>query len=1054
MTFCLSIAASATTYSQNTLLNIDVSNTKVRDVLKNIEKQSQFRFFYNDDFADLNKKVSLSVKDRSVDDILNVVLDDSKVNYEIMGNNFIVITPTKLFQQIEITGNVTDEVTGEPLPGVNILIEGTSEGTISGVDGNYTISVPNKNVILVFSYVGYLSESRSINGETSINVSLTPDIQSLEEIVVVGYGTQKRIDLTGSVSSVPKGMLEEKPVSNVLNAIQGSVAGVNIIQESTAPGGDVDFYIRGLNSISAKTKPLLVVDGVPYDGNYNDLNMNDIESINILKDASSTAIYGTRGSNGVVMITTKRGKTGKPSISYNMYTGAEMMTHALEPEDGAAYRQKNLDYFEQTGGEPKELINQTEIDNYAAGKEVNWLDEISQRGTIQNHEINISGGTESVRYYVSGGYQKQKGVLKGYQFERYSVRANFDFDITNWLKAGTTLSYIDKNTDGGRASLYQAMRCSPYGSVYDDNGDYAILPMAPETYYLNALSNLYDSRVSRIRSFNSNFFAEATIYKGLKYKFSYAHNHSPDHYSTYENRKSGNEKGYGQIKDKEKNRWLVENLLTYNNTFGKHEIGVTLLYSAQEDTYLETEMRGTLFLNDVLEYYNLDAAETQQVYSKNNQRNYLSQMGRINYNYDHKYLFTATARRDAYSAFGPNNKWALFPSFALGWNIAQEDFLSSVEPLDLLKLRFSFGEAGNQAIDPYLTLSTLGTAQYIYNNESVTALYPSKIGNEQLKWEHTKSLNLALDFGLMNSRINGTLEWYKSTTSDLLLKRKIPNMSGYTEIWDNIGSTENTGIEFSINSVNISNSDFSWRTGFNISANKNKITRLYGDDTDDIGNKWFIDKPLKAVYDYNMLGVWQVDDDFSAMPSANPGDLKFEDINNDSVINSDDKKYLGTNLPDFIFGFSNTFTYKNLSLDVFIQGSQGGIKGNAAILDYNDQALRMNLLKGIGYWTEENRSNTRPSLAYTNQLFYGYPESSSYIRIKDITLSYNINLPQLQKYNIGNISVYVSGRNLYTFTKWHGWDPETEKQGFRKNEDDKFYPYVSTLVFGLKLGIQ
>ncbi len=1054
MTLCLVVSAGATTYSQNTKLNIDVRDTKVRDILKNIEKQSQFRFFYNDGFADLNKKVSLSAKNKTIDDILTTVLDNSEVTYTIMGNNFVVITPTKLYQQTEISGTVTDATTGEVLPGVNILIQGTTEGTITDVSGNYTIHVPNENAVLVYSFIGYLPETRSVNGQTRIDISLKPDIQSLEEIVVIGYGTQKRIDLTGSVSSIPGERLEEKPVTNVLNAIQGSVAGVNIVQSSTAPGSEADFYIRGLNSISAGTKPLLVVDGVPYNGNYNDLNLNDIASIDILKDASSTAIYGTRGSNGVVMITTKRGKTGKPSITYTMYTGVEMLSHALRPEDGAAYRQKNLDYHMQLGDSLVELSNMTEIENYAAGKEVNWLDEISQRGTLQNHEINVSGGNDNITYYISGGYQKQEGVLKGYQFERYNIRSNFDFDVTNWLSGGATLSYLDKNTDGGRASLYQAMRCSPYGSVYDENGDYAILPMAPETYYLNALSNLYDSRVSHDRSFNGNFFAEATFFKDIKYKLSYGYSYSPYIYSNYENRKSGNEKGYGVIQNKTKTRWLVENLLTYNKTFDKHEIGVTLLYSAQEDGYLETEMRGTLFLNDELEFYNLDAAETQQVYSTNNQKNYLSQMGRINYNYAHKYLLTLTARRDAYSAFGEGNKYALFPSFALGWNIAEEEFMSDIEPLDLLKLRVSFGEAGNQAIDPYLTLSTMGTAQYIYNNETVTALYPKILGNKGLKWEHTKSINLALDFGLFAQRINGTLEWYKSKTSDLLLKRGIPNMSGYTEIYDNIGATQNTGIEFSINTVNISTNNFSWRSSFNISANKNKITRLYGDKSDDIGNKWFIGKPLQAVYDYNMLGVWQTDDDYSAMPGAKPGDLKFEDINNDSVINADDKMYLGTNLPDYIFGFSNTFTYKNLSLNIFIQGSHGGLKGNAAILDYNDQALRMNLLQGIGYWTEENRSNTRPSLIYTNQLFYGYPESNSYVRVKDITLSYRLNLPQLAKYNIGDLSVYVSGKDLFTFTKWHGWDPETDKQGFRGNENEDFYPYVSSVIFGLKLGIK
>lgn len=982
-------------------------------------------------------------------------------------------------QRKTITGTVISMFDNQPMPGVNIVIKETTRGTVTDASGKYSLEVEGAGSVLVFSYMGFLKEEVIDNGSATIDVSMTPNIETLGEVVVVGYGTQKRSDVTGSVVSVPRERLSNLPVTNVLQAIQGTVAGVNITQSTSVPGSQPSINIRGVRSLSANNDPYIILDGVPFPGTFNDLNVNDIESMEVLKDASAVAIYGTRGANGVILVTTKRGKVGKPVISYSAYAGPEVISHRLEPMNGQQYTQKYADYLAQRGEtQVNPVPNSSELVNYNAGKQTNWIDEASQNGLIQDHNLSIAGGTEDFKFYIAGEYLKQKGVLKGYQFQRVSLRSNMDAKLTPWLTLGASMFFANNNNDGGRLNFSYATAMSPYGQLYNAQGDYEIFPMRPDLFFASPLIYLNMERVSRSNNLTGTFYTEVKplFLKGLKYRLNGNYSLILGRYSAYSGRAVNDLVGTATNKNTEANNWTLENILSYEKDINQHHIDVTLLYSAQQSQRFNTGTVANTFINDALGYNNILAAQALRGSPNDllgdtefNNNGYtrsalLSQMARINYSYASKYLFTATARRDGSSVFGAEgNKYATFPSVAVGWNINKESFMSELPQIDQLKLRVSYGTTGNQAISPYGTFTTLTLAPYAYNGSTSNGVVASTLGSPKLKWESTTSLNIGLDFGVFDSRIRGTIEWYKSTAKDLLLKRKIPRVTGFPEVWDNIGQTENKGIEITLNTVNIEKENFSWETNFNISVNKNKIIKLYGDNKDDIGNRWFIGKPMNAIYDYKMQGVWQTGQDVSAQdPGAKPGDLKFADVSGasgvpDGTITSVDRMYLGTTLPKYIAGLSNTVKYKNISLSIFLQTVQGSLKNNP-LLNREDYGGRINQPAEVTYWTAANGSNSRPALTYTNPRLYAYPSDNSFTRIKDISLSYSVPSTLLEKFKIGNMSVYVSGRNIYTFTKWIGWDPEqnwdsSTADALLENRLRTNYPNVASYIMGIKLSL-
>lgn len=1074
LTLCALVQASAEGYAQN--ITLDKKQATLQSVLREIRKQSGYDFFYHAGLTGKNTRISVQVKDATIQEALNACLLGLPLTYTIE-NEIVVIKPKapvsdraaavqSAVQQIDtLQGSVVD-TTGAPLPGVSVTLQGTTIGTATDPDGTYLIEIPPaadrpEEMVLVFSYIGFKTLEVPADGRTVIDVVLEQDVSLLDEIVVVGYGTQKRSDITGSVASVPQDRLSNLPVTNIAQAIQGTTAGIQVTQTSSVPGSETTMQVRGVNSINASRSPFIVLDGVPFFGSTNDINPVDIESIEILKDASAVAIYGTRGSNGVILITTKRGTgaEGKPRINYNAYVGLEDISNMLTYMGPDQYVQKYADFLEANNiGQTSVLPNAAEIDNYNAGITTDWMDMATQTGNIQEHNLSVSGAGSNISYYVSGTHLNQRGVVKGYQYKRTSIRSNIDADITDYLKVGVSGFFTDNDQGGGRVSFLEATAMSPYSVPYDESGDYIIYPMAPEQLFLNPLIWLTVDRMDKGRNLTGTGYAEITpgFLEGLSYRLNASYVYNTGRNADYTGREANDQSGTANVGNSETTNWVLENILRYTRDFDKHHIDFTGLYSAQKVDYFNTWSTSRIFINDALSFYNLGSGVSQETNSEGDSYSLLSQMARINYSYDSRYLLTLTARRDGYSAFGANtDKYGIFPSFAVGWNIHNEAFMSGARKINQLKLRFSYGKTGNQAIGPNQTVTTASTVRYPFGGTAFTGVIYNNLGNPNLNWESTTSGNIALDFALFNNRINGTAEAYKSVTEDILVERSLPGMTGYENIWSNLGEMQNVGFELTLNTVNIDRRDFRWETSLNFSTYKNELLDLYGDKQDDVGNEWFIGQPLDVIFGYEKIGIWQeADADLipGQDPVAKPGDIRFRDQNGDGIIDANDRVVIGQEDPKWTGGLTNTFWYKNLHLSIFLQTAQGGLKRNAD-LTYADEAGRRNLPAGFGYWTPENPDNYWPSLAaYHNYRGYHFAEDWSYVRIKDVRLSYTVPGQVLDRYGIGALTLYVAGRNLYTFTDWFGWDPEMDyvsrgAENFRTLN----YPVVRSFSFGLNL---
>lgn len=983
-------------------------------------------------------------------------------------------------QQANIVKGTVTGSDGEPVIGATVRVKGANKlGAVTDMDGNFVINGVPANGTLVVSYVGYQDKEIAYTAGQQKNISMTEDQKILDEVVVVGYGVQKKSDVTGSVTSVPKDRLSKLPVTNVMQAIEGATAGVTVTQTSSVPGDEPSVLVRGQNSISASSGPYIVVDGVPISksgGSINDINPNDIESMEILKDASATAIYGTNGANGVILITTKKGASGKPVIRYNGYIGIENIAHVLKPMSPKQYLQKYQDWMAINGFEDRlgvdeyAVPNSNEYDNYQLWKSgqggiTDWVDLATRTGVIQDHNLSVNGGSDRVKYYMSGDFMNQKGVLEGYGYKRYSIRINLDANITDFLKIGTTSYITFHNTDGGRANLMNAVAQSPFGIPYEEDGSLTILPMSPETLWGNPLLNTTNDIERRKNDISLNGYAEVDFghiwspLKGLTYKLNAGYSYVPQRYSSYSGRAANDNNGTAIKWNSETVNYTIENILAYSRDIQKHHFDITALYSAQRRKYDYTYARGVGFVNDALTFHNIGAASTYSANSETTKYTALSQMGRLNYSYDSRYLFTFTVRRDGSSVFGANtSKYGVFPSVAIGWNIAREQFMNLANKwLDTMKLRISYGKSGNEAIDPYQTITSLSSVSTVFGGSTNTAFINSIMGNSNLQWETTKTFNVGIDFGLFGQRINGNIDFYHSNSDGLLLRRSLPYATGYSSIYQNIGKTSNTGLEVTINTHNIKTKDFRWDSSIVWSWNKNKIKDLYGDGEDDLGNRWFIGHPIGVIYDYKQVGIWQEDEIEAGVhlnwdPVAKAGDYKLADLNGDGKITEDDKTILGQTSPKWTGGLTNTFYYKDFTLSVFIQTVQGMKKNNTDIGIVTDELGRRNLPADFEYWTPENKNNEWASLSLNcNPHGYGIPRDASYTRIKDVTLSYQFPNSLVNRIGLGSLMLYVSGRNLYTFTNWFGWDPETRQILRGSNNWDVNYPLTRSFIFGINI---
>ncbi|WP_162053486.1 SusC/RagA family TonB-linked outer membrane protein [Pontibacter pamirensis] len=972
---------------------------------------------------------------------------------------YLLVSVQAMAQTTTVTGRVTDAETNSGLPGVTVVLKGTSTAAPTDVEGNYSINVPDGTGTLVFSYIGYENQEVPINNRSTINVQLGTDAQALEEVVVVGYGVQRAEAVTGSVASISAEEIAKVPSGNITQALQGRLPGVEFTQSSSQPGASMQIRIRGTRSISGGNDPLVVLDGIPFPGAISDLNPNDIKSIDILKDASATAIYGSRGANGVVLVTTKTGKAGqKPQISYNGFHGVKNVFAKYDMMSGP-----ELFALRQAAGQ---FTGQLGVDE-AEDVDTDWQDLLYKTGITTNHDVGVSGGTEKGRYNFSVGYFEDEGVIPTQQYTRYSMRGGIDQEIGKRFRVGFTTYNNYNKTEGSNVGLYNILSLSPLASPYNADGTLKRTVRMPldETWLYTrdmledgGLSDLWLSQTRAFATYNT-IYGEVQIpgVEGLKYRANLGLNYRQSQGGAYTaagiNAVDPNTFSTASVSNAQTVNWTIENLLTYDRTFaGKHNVNAVGLYSASQEQYDRSRIAGRGIPSDAFQFFNIGQATEEITVNPGDQHYYkwglLSWMGRAMYSYDDRYMISATVRSDGSSRLAPGYKWNTYPAVSVGWNIARESFMQDVSLVNMLKLRVGYGQTSNQAIDPYSTLGLLSTRPYNFGpDDYATGYYVTQLPNPNLGWEYSNTWNYGLDFAILNNRLSGTLEYYVTKTEDILLSLGLPPTSGVSGYTANIGATQNKGLELSLNGVILEDlNGWTWEAGVNIYGNRNEITSLASGASEDRGNWLFVGQPINVIYDYERIGLWQEEDPYLDIlePGGNVGMIKVKytgDYNADGTpvreIGPDDRQVMNAN-PDFQGGFNTRVGYKGFDLTAVAAFQNGGILNSTL---YGAQGY-LNLLSGrrgnvaVDYWTPENtdakypnpagiRSGDNPKYASTLGYF-----DASYLKIRTVTLGYNFNSSNwLEKVGVSNLRLYATAQNPFVmFSPYYresGMDPET-----------------------------
>jgi len=984
-------------------------------------------------------------------------------------------------QSKTVTGLVTDDA-NSPLVGVNVVIKGTTTGTVTNENGKYSINVPSADAVLLFSFIGYQSEEITVGEKNQIDVKLILDMVSLGDIVVVGYGTQRRKDVTGSIASVSSEGIRENASSNLSQSLQGRVAGVEMTQTSSRPGSEMEIRIRGTRSLTASNNPLVVLDGIPFAGSLNDINPNDIKSVDILKDASSTAIYGSRGANGVILITTFRGESvasSKPVVNFNSYYGTKKLMNRypmMDANEFIAWRkeaQKNGASFTM-GADEDSTLN------------TDWQDLMFQNGMVTSQDLSISGATNGGGYSFGTGFYDETSVLPGQEFKRYSLRLSLDQKIGNRVKVGISTINSYGISDGNGLEGTNGISANPLGGIlsmtpltnpYNADGTINTEPLAinnMDTYFnpliINNIGDRWKDERKNLASYN-NIYGEVELLDGLRYRMNVGLNYRQSNYGNFRGAKTpynGDlEKSNATIENGITSNWAVENLLYYDKTFaGKHKIELVAMYSNEQTEYNVSRFDAEGVTADYLQYYNfglltddgkINIYPDKQIYYK---RGLTSRMFRATYAFNNKYLVTATIRSDGSSVLAEGHKWHTYPAVSLGWNATNEDFMKSITWLSFLKPRVGYGQTSNQAINPYQTLGELGINYYNFGDQNVSGYSVKKSPNYNLGWEYSSTWNYGLDFGLLDNRVTGTFEYYIQKTKDVLVDQTLPLTSGVTgKFTTNIGETQNKGFEFSLNAAILKDyNGLSWDVGFNVYANKNEILALASGQTYDKGNGWFVGKPINSIYDFKKIGIWQLGEEDDVVKyegaSGQVGMIKVEytgdyDANGDPIrvigkgttLEDDDRQILGTVDPDFQGGFNTRLGYKGFELSLISYFRSGGLLVSA--LHSPTSYLNMNNGRRgqieIDYWTENNPTNAYPKPygpEETNNPKYGSTLAyfnGSYAKISNITLAYDFKTEWLEKIKINTLRVYVTAQNPFIFASDYysetGLDPQPNSLG-------------------------
>jgi TonB-linked SusC/RagA family outer membrane protein len=1023
------------------LVSINVKEMSLNEALKKLTDQINVGLSYSSKM-DLGKKVSLTTYRVDFFEVLNQLLYSSNLEYLVSHNRDVLVIREKEEDvsvkeiQNRIYGTVRDSQTGEPLPGVNIVIEGTSRGTSTDTDGNFELEVDDLNSTLVFSYIGYERKVSAIAGREEVNILLTLSVISADDIVVVGYGVMQRSDVTGSVSSVSRREITEVGTYSMQNILQGRVPGANISSSGFRPGEAASIRIRGTRSLTASNEPLVVMDGIPIEGGLMELNPNDVESIEVLKDASATAIYGSRGANGVILITTRQGFDGL-QVEYQGHAGPQWINNRLDLMNAEQYAQFARDaYIARDGFAPTDeaIFDAWALEALQQGRSVDWQDLIFGRGFQQMHQISVLGGTNTTRYNISGTFDEHLSAVQNNDYRRITGRINLDHRISDRFRVGIS-SHISNSLQHVSVNFANVLRNSPMTNPFDSEGNVRMFDDLGDRnplFDMQRENNLDERETTRLIA---SAYAEIEL---IPNRLEYRGMFSPDFRFRNDGMYRMNEPfSTARAHERRSTSLVYENRLRYTDSFmGVHRIDLTAMNSYQTFDQRATRIDVSGLPYEYQLYHNVGSADRVDLVSTSlGEWKLESYMLRANYSYDNRYVLTLTGRIDGSSRLAEGNKYGFFPSGAIAWNITNEPFMQGNELFSELKLRFSVGEVGNTAIAPYQTLGQLQLVNngYAFSDIARTYFEHGDIPNPDLKWERSRTYNLGLDWGIKNDRFRGTVEVYQTDTFDLLMQRQLPFTSGYTNTLENIGETQNRGIDITLSTINVHTRDFMWQTDFNVGYNRNKIVSLYGGFEDDPGSGWFIGQPISVIYYWDWDGIWQTgQEDEAAVYGAAPGDVRFIDQNNDGVIDDEDRIIRGDPFPNWVGGLTNRLTYRNFDMSFFIYASLGSMHYSPThsssfndLLSLQFVAAQTNQMN-VNYWMPDNPSNEYEKPRFTSQTRTNIQAywDSSFIRVRNIQMGYSLPVNLLSQVGISRARVYTMIENPFTFTKFPGYDPE------------------------------
>lgn len=1068
LTFILVFAAlnsviASNSYSQQARISLEIENEPIRNVLKEIENVSEFYFAYNNKLIDVEKSVSVKAKDEKISTVLKKIFDGTDVEHVVIDRQIVLSSKASMgMQQVNsVTGVVTDE-TGTTLPGVNIIIKGTNKGVITDSDGKFSIYAEPSDV-LVFTFIGMLTQEVVVGEQTKISIQLKTDAIGLEEVVAIGYGVVKKSDLTGSVGSIKSDEITKQPVVRIDQALQGRISGVQVSSTDGAPGSGSSIRIRGGNSINAGNEPLYVIDGFIGGGDLNTINPNDIESIEVLKDASSTAIYGSRGSNGVILITTKRGSKGKGfGVTLDSYVGIQSPVKKIDLLNGREFAEYRNEYAAFLG-------NSIPFPNINEVANTDWQEVLFRDVPMTSNTLNFYNNTENSNYYVSVNYLNQDGIQLGSGFDRYQMRFNFDQRIGNILNVGASFNGSYSNRENPRASAIDAY-VLPTAPIYNSDGSFNSVDAINGSTYNNPIAQdkLIMNNTHNNRALG-NMYVQINPIKGLTIRSTFGFDiatskqnryNSVDLPTNFEQARGGQ----AYINTSFENSIQNENTINYVKEIGKHEFNLLAGWTYQKYSMEDLDVEALGFTNDATTYNAIETSDPEylKAYSGENNWALLSGLYRLNYSYAGKYLLTVSGRHDGSSRLAEGNKWQFFPSAALAWRMSEEDFIKELGVFNNLKLRGSYGKTGSQSIAPYSTLASLSSGYNYIGGQQVVTFAPDGSADPSLKWEVTDQYDIGLDAGILQGRLSFEIDYYYKKTTDLLLARELAYQTGFESRLENVGSLQNQGVDVTIRGVIVDRKDFSWSSDLTVSLNKNKILELSGAKEfieNGIGSRLIVGEDVSTFFGAKFIGLWQEGDEGIGGKNV-PGAPKFEDLNGDGLITALDGQIIGKGTPDFFGGLNNVLTYKNFTLSAFIDFSYGNDIYDLDGRPFNTGHITNVYGKFRDRWTPENTNTDVPRAgSQVSTYFDAYPSlegnsydvhDGSYLRMKTLNLQYK--LPLSPKF-IKSLAIYGTATNLFTLTKYEGFSPDVNATGThstRRGFDSNGYPPAKMVLMGVK----